>query len=423
MKLVRDNLEYRKNELYISGFSVSHLAEKYGTPLYVTDGNMVINNFEKIKNFITSITKNNLIAYAYKANYISAITKLLASLGSGATVVSAYGIKKALDSGVKGEDIIIVGPSKSQEDLKAAIESGALINIESEEELADLKRLSMHKKVRIGIRINPNIEAGGNEKIRTGTMIHKFGVSPDEGIRLFNKASKMDGIIPYAFHTHIGSQILSTGPYLEEVKVLSEISARVRKEFNLCVEALDLGGGFGIPYNQNDNKFDYDKLSEEIKGAIESHFKVGEEPKIIIEPGRAIVGDSTILLTKINYTKKLYDTNWLLVDAGMNDFMRPALFSAIHTIIPVKKTNRKITKYSVGGPVCVSSDVFVNDLKINLQRKDEYLAILDTGAYGISMASNYNTRPIPRNIFLLNKEITIVREKDSYNDIFRNEYY
>jgi diaminopimelate decarboxylase len=255
-------------------------------------------------------------------------------------------------------------------------------------------------------------------------LSHKFGVSSNDLIRFLPKIKKLKNVSLIGLHSHIGSQILSLEPFAEQAKILAKLYSRVIKVFKVPLSTVDLGGGLGISYKVGDSNISYEDYASVVFSEIKSIVsKEGVNfPKIIVEPGRYIVADSSILLTKINYVKKLGNKKWLLVDAGMNDFIRVALYDAYHEILPTRKLNRKfLEKYNVGGPICESSDVFALNRKLPVMKSGELLAILDVGAYGLSMASNYNVRPIPRVIMVWKDKVKIVREKESLDDIIKKE--
>jgi diaminopimelate decarboxylase len=422
---IRPHLSVHDGELWMRSYSLSKIAEEYGTPLYVVDGDLIIQRYREIKQAFLSEGYDSLIAYAYKANSLLAITRLLAKEGSGATVVSSYGIKLALMSRVESSKIVLVGPSKSQEDLIEAIKNNiGLINIESEQELITINELAekMNKKVNVGIRVNLGLSAGGHPKIKTGGKGHKFGVDEKTAIKLYSYASKMSNVKPIALHAHVGSQILDLNVFKLEAQKLALLASKIYKQYKLDVPALDLGGGLGIPYTSEGTLIPYHEYVKIIGNTIREIYESSgmRKPTLIVEPGRYIIADSTILLTKVNYIKKIGRKTWVLVDAGMNDFIRTAMYNAYHEIIPIKIRN-EIETYSIGGPICESSDVFAENRKLSKIERNDILALLDTGAYGISMASTYNIRPRPAVIMILNNKIFLIKERDTLKNIIETE--
>jgi len=422
---IRPHLSIRDEELWMRNYPLSKIAEEYGTPLYVIDADLIVQRYREIKQAFLSEGYNSLIAYAYKANSLLAITRLLAKEGSGATVVSSYGIKLALMSGVESSKIVLVGPSKSQEDLVEAIRNNiGLINIESEQELITINELAekINKKISIGIRVNLGLSAGGHPKIKTCERRHKFGVDEKTAIKLYNYASKMSNIKPIALHAHIGSQILDLTVFKLEAQKLALLASKIHKQYKLDVPALDLGGGLGIPYTSEGTLIPYNEYVKIVGNTIREIYESSgmEKPTLIVEPGRYIVADSTVLLTKVNYIKKIGRKTWILVDAGMNDFIRTAMYNAYHEIVPIKIRN-EIETYNIGGPVCESSDVFAENRKLPKIERNDILALLDTGAYGISMASTYNIRPRPAVAMIFNNKIFLIKERDTLENIIATD--
>ncbi|MEM3714886.1 MAG: diaminopimelate decarboxylase [Thermoprotei archaeon] len=419
------NLHVFDDELLMRNFSLSKIAEEYGTPLYVVDSNLIVERYREMKNAFLSENCNALIAYAYKANSLLAITKLLAKEGAGATVVSAYGIKLALLSGVKSEKIVLVGPSKSYYDLIEAVKNNiGLINIESEQELTEINKIAEKtgNKVNIGIRVNLGLSAGAHPKIRTGGRKHKFGVDEKTAIKLYKYASKMKGIKPIALHAHIGSQITDLKVFQLEAQRLALLASIIYKQYKLDVPVLDLGGGLGIPYTSSGERIPYKEFVKIISKAINEVYENArlQKPMMIVEPGRYLVADSTLLLMKVNYIKRLGRKIWILVDTGMNDFIRTAMYNAYHEIIPVKIRNKKET-YNIGGPICESSDVFAINRELPEVKKNDLLALLDAGAYGISMSSTYNIRPRPAAVMLFDNKLYLIRERETFEDIIKHD--
>lgn len=420
-----DNLSIFNGEILMRGFSLLKIAEEYGTPLYVIDGNLIVERYREMKEAFASEGYNALIAYAYKANSLLAITKLLAKEGAGATVVSSYGIRLALLSGVESSKIVLVGPSKSQDDLTEAVKNNiGLVNVESEQELIELNKIAEKAGVRIniGIRVNLGLSAGAHPKIRTGGREHKFGVDEKTAIKLYKYASKMKGVKPIALHSHIGSQILDLNVFQSEAQKLASLASDIFKQYNLEVSVLDLGGGLGVPYISNEKRISYREFVQTVGNTITKIYENSgmQKPTLIVEPGRYLVADSAILLMKVNYIKRLGRKTWVLVDAGMNDFIRTAMYNAYHEIIPIKiRNNKKV--YNIGGPICESSDVFATNRELPEIKKNDLLALLNAGAYGISMSSTYNIRPRPAVVMLFNDKIYLIKERDTFEDIIVRE--
>lgn len=382
----------------IGGVRAGLLAERYGTPLYVTDLDRVSQRYTEAAAAITRRYRDSLIAFAYKSNSTSTVVETLARRGAGATVVSIAGLELATRSGVPPSDIVFDGPSKTEEELAAAIRAGVgMINVESIQEINDIESLCARldaRECRVGIRVNLGIRVKTHSGLATGSSEHKFGVSKEDAISFCEDAelrrSKLVGL-----HSHIGSQLLDPSVFRRETEELTRLAVALGRK-GVDIKEFNFGGGLGVRYSPEDREMTFDQYAAATAGAFA---KLWRRPaRLVFELGRALVADSTILLTKVNYLKRLGSTEWALVDAGMNDFLRPALYGAYHRIVPAHtaQSRRSRARYSIGGPVCESTDVFGKgrDLGVKLSR-DDVLAILDVGAYGMSMASRYNMRPLP----------------------------
>jgi len=408
------------------GVDLNYLAEKYGTPLYFIDGDVVKHNYEILRNAISGVYDKLLVCYAYKANTCIALLKLLNSLGAGAEVVSGGELYAAKLAGVPMDRVVFDGVSKSPGELSYAVFEGVLlINIENMDELYWIDKFAgdFNIKVSVGVRVNFDISAKTHSHISTGARIHRFGLSAGNAFKAYNLASKLSHIHVSGIHVHIGSQITDIQPYDMAVDKILSFCAELKKTLGLELEIIDLGGGFGVPYSIEDPTFplnDYCKVIERLKNASREIFT--SQPLLIIEPGRFIVGNAGILLTRVNYVKENYGVKWVLVDAGMNDLIRPALYGAHHPIYNLS-SNEDVEVYNVGGPVCESSDVFGFDVKLNRVRQGDLLAIMNAGAYGFSMSSNYNSRPRPAVVMYCDGEVKLVRRRESYADIFSHEVF
>ncbi|MCS7368683.1 MAG: diaminopimelate decarboxylase [archaeon GBS-70-058] len=408
------------------GVDLNYLAEKYGTPLYFIDGNVVKQNYENLRNAIHEVYDKFLICYAYKANTCIALLKLLNSLGAGAEVVSGGELYAAKLAGVPMDKVVFDGVSKSPGELSYAVFEGVLlINIENIDELYWINKFAeeFNIKVSVGVRVNFDIPTKTHSNISTGARIHKFGLNVENAFKAYSLASKLSHVHVAGIHVHIGSQITDIQPYSMVVDKVLSFCTELKKLLGLELEIIDLGGGFGIPYSIEDSVFplnDYCKVIEKLEHASKEIFT--SQPLLIIEPGRFIVGNAGILLTRVNYVKENYGVKWVLVDAGMNDLIRPALYGAHHPIYNLS-SNEDIEIYNVGGPVCESSDVFGFDVKLNRVKRGDLLAIMNAGAYGFSMSSNYNSRPRPAVIMYYDGEVKLVRRRESYADLFSHEIF
>jgi diaminopimelate decarboxylase len=390
------NLRYVGKNLFIEKLSINNIVKKNKTPLYLYSENQIINNYLK---FTKSFKKTNpLVCFAAKSNSNVAILKILGKLGAGADVVSGGELLKALKAGIKASKIVFSGVGKTEDELKIAINKKILlINCESESEAKLVNKIAkkLKKKVSIGFRLNPNVDAKTHKNISTGKAENKFGLSIKSFKSFFKTLPIYKNIRLDALSVHIGSQILTDTPYKKTLNVMSKLI----KDLELKLKFVDLGGGFGINYSGKDKPINLNKYS-----ALVYNFSKKLNCKIIFEPGRSIVGDTGILLSKVQYIKDGAKKKFIILDAGMNDFMRPALYDAKHTIIPISKVKSK-TKGLIEfvGPICESTckfGIYKNYQKI---KENDYVAITNVGAYGASLSSNYNTRPLVAEILVNRK--------------------
>ena len=400
------NLRYVGKNLFIEKLSINNIVKKNKTPLYLYSENQIINNYLK---FTKSFKKTNpLVCFAAKSNSNVAILKILGKLGAGADVVSGGELLKALKAGIKANKIVFSGVGKTEDELKIAINKKILlINCESESEAKLVNKIAkkLKKKVSIGFRLNPNIDAKTHKNISTGKAENKFGLSIKSFKSFFKTLSIFKNIKLDALSVHIGSQILTDAPYKKTLNVMSKLI----KDLELKLKFVDLGGGFGINYSGKDKPINLNKYS-----ALVYSFSKKLNCKIIFEPGRSIVGDTGILLSKVQYIKDGAKKIFIILDAGMNDFMRPALYDAKHTIIPISKVKSK-TKGLIEfvGPICESTckfGIYKNYQKI---KENDYVAITNAGAYGASLSSNYNTRPLVAEILVNKNKLRYIRKKQN----------
>ncbi len=403
-------MKYIDNKLKIEKIKVQDIAKKYGTPTYCY-------SFARLKKNINNFQKNfrsfsPLICFAVKSNTNVNLIREIKKFGLGADVVSKGELMMALKAGVSPKKIVFSGVGKTSEEINFAVEKKILlINAESESEIREIDRVAKIKKrkVKIGIRLNPNTDAKTLSQISTGKKENKFGVNEKTFFKLVNFCKSSKNIDLKCLSVHIGSQILDYKPYEKMLKVVDRIIHKINHKF----EFIDLGGGMGISYKYEDKKLNYSKYNEIIKKFLKRH-----QSKIIFEPGRSIIGDTGILISKIIYIKKNESKNFIILDAAMNDLMRPALYGAHHKILPSTKSKKKSNKtYEFVGPICESTDKF-NTLK-NFQELEEkdLIAICDVGAYGMSLSSNYNVRLKPSEILIKGSKIKIIRKKQKYKDL------
>ena len=400
------NLRYVGKNLFIEKLSIKNILKKQKTPFYIYSENQIITNFLKFKN--TFKKTNPLICFAAKSNSNLNILRVLGRLGAGADVVSGGELLKALKAGIKAKKIVFSGVGKTEEELKIAINKNILlINCESESEAKLVNSLAkkLRKKVSIGFRLNPNVDAKTHKNISTGKAENKFGLSI-KSFKIFLKTiNSLKNIKLDALSVHIGSQILNDAPFRKTLSVMSKLI----KEVRLNLKYVDLGGGFGINYTNKEKPINLNKYSKHVE-----NFSKKLDCKIIFEPGRSIIGNTGLLISKIQFIKKGANKNFIILDAGMNDFMRPALYDAFHQIIPVSKNAAKTKgKIEFVGPICESTckfGIYKNYQKIN---ENDFIAITNVGAYGSSLSSNYNTRPLIAEILINKNKFRYIRKKQN----------
>ena len=400
------NLRYVGKNLFIEKLSIKNILKKQKTPFYIYSENQIITNFLKFKN--TFKKTNPLICFAAKSNSNLNILRVLGKLGAGADVVSGGELLKALKAGIKAKKIVFSGVGKTEEELKIAINKNILlINCESESEAKLVNNLAkkLRKKVSIGFRLNPNVDAKTHKNISTGKAENKFGLSI-KSFKIFLKTiNSLKNIKLDALSVHIGSQILNDAPFRKTLSVMSNLI----KELRLNLNYVDLGGGFGINYTNKEKPINLNKYSKLVE-----NFSKKLDCKIIFEPGRSIIGNTGLLVSKVQFIKKGANKNFIILDAGMNDFMRPALYDAFHQIIPVSKNSAKSKgKIEFVGPICESTckfGIYKNYQKIN---ENDFIAITNVGAYGSSLSSNYNTRPLIAEILINKNKLRYIRKKQN----------
>ena len=403
-------MHYKNKIFHVENTSTEKLVKKFNTPLYCYSYLKLKNNIINFKNHFSNI--NPLICFSVKSNSNVKIIKEIKNLDCGADVVSKGEMMKALKAGVNPKKIVFSGVGKTYSELEYAINKNVLlINVESKSELLVIEKIGKikKKKVNIGIRLNPNINAKTLKQISTGRVGDKFGVAEKEFLKLvqYSKLSKFLKL--KCLSVHIGSQILSHKPYEKMLKVVDKLI----KKSNHLFEFIDLGGGMGISYEKNNKKLNF-----KIYNSLINKFLKKNNCKIIFEPGRSIIGNAGILISKIIYIKKNKNKNFIILDAAMNDLMRPALYGTKHQIIPSIKNKKTINKiFEFVGPICESTDRFLTTNKFQNLKEGDVLLICDVGAYGLSLGSNYNVRPLPAEILIKNSKILTIKNRQKLSEI------
>ena len=403
-------MRYKNNNYFIENISLDKLAIKYSTPLYCYSYNKLRSN---IINFITYFKKfSPLVCFAIKSNTNLNLIREIKNFGLGADVVSKGELMLALKAGINKKKIVFSGVGKTESELKFAIEKKILlINSESESEIKIIEKIAKKKNVvvNIGIRLNPNTDANTLKQISTGKKENKFGVDEKTFLKLVSVLRTSKNIKLKCLSVHIGSQITNHKPYEKMLKAIDKIINKAKFKF----EYIDLGGGMGISYEKNQKKLDYKKY----KSAIEKFLRKNNS-KLIFEPGRSIIGNTAILISRVIYLKETSKKIFVILDAGMNDMMRPALYGAKHQILPAFKNKKKSKKrYEFVGPICETTDKFLSVSNFNKLKERDLIFISDVGAYGSSLSSNYNIRPKPSEILINKSKITILKKRQKLEDI------
>ena len=403
-------MNYKKNKLYIDNVQVDKIVNNFGSPTYCYSYNQLKENILKFKSNFNIL--NPLICYAVKANNNIKILNEIGRMGIGADVVSKGELMAALKAKISPKKIVFSGVGKTYDEISFAVKKKILlINAESKSEIENIIKIAKkkNKSIDIGIRLNPNVDAKTIKEITTGKNSNKFGLTSEEVIDLIKFYKKSKFIKIKCLSAHIGSQITSHIPYLRMIDAIQRIIDKSKFKF----EYIDLGGGMGINYGYKQKKLNYKKYSIKI-----SEFVKKNNVKIIFEPGRSIVGNIGYLLTKIIYIKKTKKINFIIVDAGMNDLMRPALYKAYHKIVPTKKSRSIVTKrHDFVGPICETTDKFLSYNSYQKLAERDNVVICDVGAYGKVLSSNYNLRVSANEILIKNSKSLRIKKKESLQNI------
>ncbi|WP_331775269.1 diaminopimelate decarboxylase [Sulfurospirillum sp. 1612] len=391
------------------------LAEKYDTPLYVYDFNIITENFNNLKNAFKA--RKSMLCYAVKANSNLSVLKHLASLGSGCDCVSIGEVNRALLAGVDRYKIIYSGVGKRDVEIKEALERDILmINLESEEEMYRVEQIAKDLNVtaRISIRVNPNIDPKTHPYISTGLHESKFGVDLESAKKMYLYAHKSSALNPIGIHFHIGSQITETSPFKEASVIIADL-LRSLKAINIDIKFFDIGGGIGIKYKDETPILLYDYAQ-----AIFESLK-GTDVTVLCEPGRYLVGNSGYLLTKVLYEKKNDKKRFVIIDAAMNDLIRPSLYGAYHDFELLDTSDEATSLVDIVGPICETGDFLAKDVLLPPVKHDDVIVFKSAGAYGFTMSSNYNSRPRVAEVALIDGEDRMIRARESFDDLIKLE--
>ncbi|TKB79744.1 MAG: diaminopimelate decarboxylase [Nitrospira sp.] len=410
------DFEYRDGELQCEGVPLSRIAKEVGTPCYVYSYGTLIRHFRAFDGAFGGIP--HLVAFAVKANSNLAILRLMAREGSGADIVSGGELFRALKAGVPPSKMVFAGVGKSREEIRAALEADILMfNVESSPELQLLSEVAaeMGRRARVALRINPDIDPKTHPYISTGLKKSKFGIAADRALEEFKLASSLKHVEVVGVHKHIGSQLTEITPFVDALKRILSLVESLKAQ-GTDIRYINIGGGLGITYADERPPHPKD-LAEAISPMVRDL-----KCMLIMEPGRVIVGNAGILMTKVLYTKDTDAKRFMIVDAAMNDLIRPSLYGAYHDIRPVREMPESATRtVDVVGPVCESGDFLAKDRKMPDVANGELLAVMSAGAYGFVMSSNYNSRPRIPEVLIKDGQFHVIRARESYEDLIRGE--
>ncbi len=406
---------YAGNELYCEKVPVRKIVQEVGTPVYIYSSITLRNHYQAFDSAFAEIP--HIVCFAVKANSNLSILRLFAKEGSGADIVSGGELFRALKAGIEPQKIVFAGIGKTGEEIAEALRSKILMfNVESPLELQKINEVAgkLGLKARVALRVNPDIDPKTHPYISTGLKKSKFGIDIKRALQEYQLASALPHIEIVGIHKHIGSQITEVGPFVAAMEKILDLVARL-KESGIEIKYLDAGGGLGIRYGEEEPPHPRD-LGAALLPMIKD---LG--CTLIFEPGRVIVGNAGVLVTKVLYLKSGETKNFVVVDAGMNDLIRPSLYDAHHEIVPIEKRDAPQMTADVVGPICESGDFLAKDRKLDRPEPGDYLAVMSAGAYGFTMSSNYNSRPKAAEVMVEGDTYSVIRKRESYEDLIRGE--
>ncbi len=411
-----EHIKYKNNQLFIEEINVNDLAKEFDTPLYIYSNNHFIKQYQDFENAFKSI--NHKIFYAMKANFNLSVISTFVKLGSGVDANSEGELYRALKTGIDPSKVILTSVGKTKNEIKLGLEKNVLmIKAESEEEIELINKIAgeMNKVARVAIRVNPDVDAKTHPYISTGLSSNKFGVDTKTALSIYKRRKDFPHIQFTGIDMHIGSQITSIDPFVEAVQKLSDIYIEIQKD-GLKLKHFDVGGGIGVKYNSEDS-FSINDFAERTSPLFKKL-----DCEIIFEPGRFLTANGGILVTEVLYNKNNGDKNFVIIDAAMNDLLRPSIYQAYHHIQPINKfENRNEMVADVVGPICETGDYFARDRKITQSEAGELLAVMSAGAYGMVMTSNYNARRRPTEILVDRDRYSVIRSRETFDHLIWDE--
>jgi diaminopimelate decarboxylase len=414
-------LEDRSGELYIDGVSTLELASKFDTPLYVMSEKRIRENYRRLSNAIARNTSKFRVHYAAKANTNLSVLKILQTEGAYVDVVSPGEAFLALKAGFQPEKLMFTGTSVRNDELRFMVDKGILINIDSQSQLQRLLKLAVPET--LSVRVNPELEAGHHSHVITAGRNSKFGVYEEDAVKIYT-AAKEAGVRHFGIHMHIGSGILEIEPFMLALEKLLKTARAIRERVGINFEFVDVGGGYGVPYRPEEKLLDVNLLFDQVVRVFRDkalQYGLGE-PFLCVEPGRYIVCDAGALLTRVNTVKPTPFKTFIGVDAGFNTLVRPAMYGAYHQVLVANNLDAAIEgEYDVAGPLCESGDLLARSIPLPKVREGDVLAILNTGAYGYVMSSNYNSRPKAAEVLVNNGRYALIRQRENFLDLAEHQ--
>ncbi len=407
------DFKYKNSELYAEDVPVSKIAGEIGTPLYIYSHNTLLRHLNAYMNTFNG--HQHTICFALKANSNLAILKLLANHGCGADVVSGGELHLALRAGISPAKIVYAGVGKTEEEIVRALKARILMfNIESSDEMMAINEIaaSLNRKAPVALRVNPDIDPETHPYISTGLKESKFGIPIEEALEHYKLARRLPNLKILGIHKHIGSQITTIRPFVDALEKIV-VLANTLHSHGIDVQYIDMGGGLGIPYH-NEHPPHPRELSKAITPLLKGH-----NFNLILEPGRSIAGNAGIFVTKVLYKKKHPRKEFVIVDGGMNDLLRPSLYNAYHNVLPLRKSKRKKELSDIVGPICESGDFLAKNRELSRLSQGDLLAVMSSGAYGFTMSSNYNSRPRAAEVLVRGSEFFLIRKRETYTDLTR----
>lgn len=407
---------YRSRELFADRAPLRRLAREFGTPLYVYSARMLRENYLAIGKAFRSLP--HLVCYALKANPNLSVLRILSGMGCGGDIVSGGELHRALLAGIPPERIVFAGVGKQDDEIEQALRRRILmLNVESAFELQHIYKLARRLKriAPVSLRVNPDIDPGTHPYISTGLKKHKFGVSMNAARELYRLAAQLKHVEVKGIHMHLGSQISRPAPFVDALSRVLELVDEMAGE-GIEIRYLDMGGGMGIPYRSREEELAPSALARAVRPLLAKR-----DLTLILEPGRAIVGNAGILVTRVLHCKKAGNREFIVVDAGMNDLIRPSLYDAYHKIVPVARNRRGVITADVVGPVCETGDFLARGRRMVRPEPGDLLAVLGAGAYGWSMSSNYNSRPRAAEVLVDGSRALLAGRRETYRDMLKRE--